>query len=186
MLSYRKKNTLAVRRSGLSIFSNELTKVTPAQRLAGCCCCYKREVFDEFSFDTNLKRWSYMEDLDFSYRLHKKYPRSLWAIPNSKIIHKTSNKARLPKKLSIYMTIMYWFYIFFKDVFEDSIKNLLAFIWAILGNVSITIATLIVKRKIKHEWWTLINILSGYAMAFKNLRNIRKGNLEFFNKNMQK
>jgi len=184
MLSYHEENSLRVRRSGMSVFPNSLTKTIPAQRLSGCCCCYRREIFNKLRFDTNLKRWGFMEDLDFSYRIYRCNPRSLYAIPNAKIIHKVSQKARLPTKLSIYMVTIYWFYVFFKDIFKDSILNLIAFTWALTGNLVAVTGGLIIKRKPKHEWWSLIHLVGSYAVAFRNLKNILMGKLEFFNNNL--
>jgi len=186
MLSYHEKNKLGVRRSGSSVFPNYLTKVISAQRLSGCCCCYRREVFSELSFDTNLKRWGSKEDLDFSFRVYKKNLRSLYAIPYAKIIHKTSEEARLPTKLRVYMTTIYWFYVFFKDIFEGSILNLTAFLWALTGNLVTNVGGLIIKRKPKREWWGLIFLFGSYATAFRNLRNILMRRLEFFNKNLNR
>ena len=185
MLAYREKNNLTIRRSGASVFPNNLTKVISVQRLSGCCC-YRHEVFSELSFDTNLKRWGFMEDLDFSYRVYKKYPGHLYAIPYAKIIHKASGEARLPTRLSIYMTTIYWFYVFFKDVFEASMLNLIAFLWALTGNLVTNVGGLIIKRKPKREWWGLIYLLGSYATAFRNLKNILMQRLEFFNKNLNR
>lgn len=186
MLTYYDENKLAVRRSGMSVFPNNLTKVTSVQRLSGCCCCYKREVFSRSSFDTNLKLCGFMEDMDFSYRVYKKNSRSLYAIPHAKITHKVSGDARLPTKLSVYMTTIYWFYVFFKDVFEGLILNLIAFLWALTGNLVITVGGLIIKRKTKREWWTLIYLFGAYATAFRNLKNILMQRLDFFNKNLNR
>lgn len=185
MLYYYDENRLAVRRSAMSIFPNRLTKVITAQRLSGCCCCYKREVLARLSFDNNLKRWGYMEDLDFSFRVYKTYPQSLYAIPHAKIIHKLSGEARLPTKLSIYMVTVYWFYVFFKDIFESSILNLIAFLWALTGNLACVLGGLMIKRKPKSEWWRVIYLLESYATALGNLKNIRMLKLEFFNKNLR-
>jgi len=183
MLTYHRDNTLAIRRSGASIYPNGLSKITKAQRLSGCCCCYRREIFKQFKFDTNLKRWGFMEDLDFSYRVYKKFPKSLCVIPYAKIVHSHTAEGRLATKMTIYMSTIYWFYIFFKDIFERSILNLVAFIWALMGNLIASTGGLILKRKPRREWWTLIWLLNAYIIAFKNLRNILKRNLEFFNKN---
>ena len=183
MLTYRAKNKQAVRRSGMSIFPNDLTEAINVQRLSGCCCI-KREVFKSLKFDENLKRWGFMEDLDFSYRLYKKYPQSLYAVPNAKVIHKRSVEGRLPSRLSIHMTNIYWFYVFFKDVFEGSMLNLMAFLWALLGNLVSTIGGLVIKRKAKHEWWRLIYLLESYAIALKNLKAILSLKLDFFNKKL--
>jgi GT2 family glycosyltransferase len=181
MLTYSAENKLSVRRSGMSIFPSTLTRVITAQRLSGTCCV-KRDIFTKFKFDENLKLWAYMEDLDFSYRVYKKNPDSLFAIPYAKVVHKHSPEGRLSSKTTIYMSIIYWFYIFFKDFFESSILNLLAFMWALLGNLIVTTEVLLLKRKPKREWWNLIWLLAAYLLAFKNLRNILEHNLEFFNK----
>jgi GT2 family glycosyltransferase len=185
MLSYHEKNRLKVRRSGASVFPNNLTKVIRAQRLSGCCCCYRHEIFGELSFDTNLKRWGFMEDLDFSYRVYKRNPRSLYVIPHAKIIHKASGEARLPTKLRIYMTTIYRFYVFFKDIFAGSILNLTAFLWALTGNLLILIGGLVVKNKPKYRWWELVYLIESYFYAFKHLKEIKKGNLDFFNKQIK-
>lgn len=184
MLSYLEENKLAVRRSGASVFPNNLTKVISTQRLSGCCC-YRREIFNELSFDTNLKRGGYMEDLDFSYRIYLRKPKSLYIIPYTKITHKISVVARLPTKLSIYMMTIYWFYVFFKDVLKGSIINLIAFLWALTGNLIVNTIGLIIKKKSKLEWWRLIYLLGSYITAFRNLKNIRMQRLEFFNKNLE-
>lgn len=188
MSSYLKHNTLGVRRSGASIFpyGYPSTAKIYAQRLDGFCMCYRQEVFDMLSFDTNLKRFGSMEDLDFSYRIYKKNPRSLYAIPQAKVIHKKAEKARLPRKLSVYMTTIYWFYVFFKDIFDGSIRNLIAFLWALIGNLVAQVTGLIVNRKPKIEWWGLIYSLESYAVAFRNLRNIIARRLYFFNKNLNR
>jgi GT2 family glycosyltransferase len=182
MLTYSAENKLSVRRSGMSIFPSTLTRVIAAQRLFGCCFCVKREIFTNFKFDENLKLWAYMEDLDFSYRVYKKNPDSLFAIPYAKVVHKHSPEGRISSKTTIYMSIIYWFYIFFKDFFESSILNLLAFMWALLGKLIVTTEVLLLKREPREKWWDLIWLLAAYLLAFKNLRSILEYNLEFFHK----
>lgn len=185
MLSYYTKNKRALRRSGVGMFANNPTEVMSVQILSGCCCCYRREVFNESSFDTNLKRWGFMEDLDFSYRVYMKNPGSLYAIPHAKIVHNSSEEARLPTKQRIYMTTIYWSYLFFKNIFKGSILNLIAFLWALIGNLVVNVGGPIAHRKPKREWWSLVFLLGSYATAFKNLRNILMQRLEFFNKNLE-
>lgn len=185
MLTYDDENRLAVRKSGMSIFPNSLTKVITAQRLSGCCCCYKREVLTRLSFDNNLKRWGFMEDLDFSLRVYKAYPQSLYAIPHVKIIHKRSENARLPTKLSVYMTTTYWFYVFFKDVFDGSILNLIAFLWALTGNLACILGGLIIKRKPAYKMWQIVYLINSYFYAFKHLKEIKRRNMDFFNKQLK-
>jgi len=184
LLEYYEKNKLTVRRSGATVFPSVLTRVISTQRLSGCCCCYKLEVFSELRFDTNLKRWGPGEDLDFSYRVFKMHPRSLYAVPHPKLIHKLSRKARLPTKLLVNMTTIYRSYVFFKDIYEGSMLNLMAFLGAMSGNLIVTVGGLIVKRKSRSEWFALIYLLESYATVLRHLRNIRMGRLDFFNKNL--
>jgi len=186
MLTYIAKNKQTVRRSGMGVFPNNLTRVITVQRLSGCCCCYRRKIFEYFKFDENLKMWGFMEDLDFSYRVYKKYRQSLYIIPNAKVIHRSSIRGRLPSRLRIQMMTVYWFYVFFKDIFENSIMNLITFIWALIGNLIAIAGGLVIRKKAKQQWWNLIYLLESYTTAFRNLKNIRMGNLEFFNKNLYK
>lgn len=186
MLSYLEENKQAVRRSGMNVSPSEVTKVIRAQRLSGSCSCYRREVVTVLSFDTNLKRWAFMEDLDFSYRVYKKNLGVLYVIPHANIVHKVSGQARLSTKLSINMQTTYWFYVFFKDVFEGSILNLTAFLYALTGSLVTTVGRLITKRKPKREWWGLIYLIGSYTTAFRNLKNLLMLKLEFFNKNLNR
>jgi glycosyltransferase involved in cell wall biosynthesis len=179
-ISYKKNNTLSIRKSGFSVFPSIVEKKVISKRMFGCCC-YRRDVFDHLSFDENLRKWSFMEDLDFSVRVNKLFLNSLLLIPSTTIVHKASLKASLPVKNKIHMTVIYWFYIFFKDFFGGSIINLLAFLWATFGNMIVTLSGVLVNRRKETKFRNFIWLLSAYYLAFKNLRNIRQGNLRFFN-----
>jgi len=187
MVTYYRQNKLAVRRSGANVFpySYPLTEEINAQRLSGCCMCYRRELFNELNFDKNLKQWGFMEDFDFSYRVFKKSPESLFAIPHAVIVHKGSTHSRLPSKTRVRMMITYWFYVFFKDIFESSILNLIAFLWALTGNLITITGGLIVKRKPKHVWWEFVYLVNSYFYAFRHLREIKRRNLDFFNNQLK-
>jgi len=180
MLTYFEKNKLQVRRSGQSILPSNLTRVVLSQRLSGCSC-YRRQVFEELQFDTNLKRWSFMEDLDFSYRLCKSFPRSLYAIPSAWILHKESAKSRLTAELALHMRTIYWSYVFFKDIFEGSMQNLCAFLWALVGNIVAVIGAHALESKTTRECWDLIYLTSSYLLVLMHLGEIMRGDLRFFN-----
>jgi len=180
MLSHREPNKLDVRRSGASIFPSYLTRVVTARRLSGCSC-YRRRVIDEFSFDTKLIRWGFSEDLDFSHRVHKKYPGSLYAIPNASVMHFSSTKARLPINLEVSMKTVYTFYVFFKDVFEKSAVNLVAFLWSQLGNVLMEAGKSVLETTSRQRQY-LIYLIFSYLLALRYLARILRGDLEFINR----
>lgn len=69
-----------------------LSKLIECEWLSGANSAYKREVFNYFKFDENLKGYSFMEDVLFSHTLFKKYPGTLFITPHAKSIHKLSPK----------------------------------------------------------------------------------------------
>ena len=151
------------------------------------CSCYRHDIFKELTFDTNLKSIGTLEDIDFSYRLNKKHPGRLFITPNAKILHKKSSKSRLPSKTLIYIRTVYSFYIFFKNMYESSITNLLAFLWRLLGVLIVSVGKpLIKKEKNRSDWQDIAYLLKSYFFTFRNLKNIRMLKLDFFNKKLQK
>lgn len=185
MCSYYKKDTSKIRSSGAYIFPlPAITKVIPTERLAGCCSCYRREVFHNLKFDCNLKRWAFSEDLDFSYRVSLDYPGSLFLLPNAEITHKLAATSRLPKKKAIYMQNIYWFYIFFKNMFNGSTANLLSFFLALIGQATSTFILAIYGKNIRYACWNLIYMGKSYVIALRNLQSILLRDLDFFNKTL--
>ena len=180
MMQYWEKNRLGVRRSGETIMPSSLTRPIIAQRLLGGAMCYRASVFKKYSFDTNLKRWSYLEDLDFSYRVQKGNPNSLYAIPQGKVLHKASPVSRMDADLLTQMMVVYRFYVFFKNQSRESIFNVPAFLLAQFGRLIANIIMLAMTRSNQHSW-QLIRFLRSYVWALRNLRAILKADLEFFN-----
>jgi GT2 family glycosyltransferase len=75
-----------------------LTKIINCEKLSGANMTFKREVFDEFEFDENLKKYSYMEDVLFSHSVFKKYPKGLYITPYATCTHKSSEAGRIESK----------------------------------------------------------------------------------------
>jgi GT2 family glycosyltransferase len=72
-----------------------LTRTINCEHLSGANMTVKREVFDEFKFDENLQKYSYMEDVLFSHSIFQKHPKGLFITPCAKVIHKTSEGGRM-------------------------------------------------------------------------------------------
>jgi GT2 family glycosyltransferase len=176
-------NVLKVTRSGHTVFPSKLTKTISAQRLFGCCQCWRREIFNHMLFDENLKKWSFLEDLDFSYRAYK-LNRPLFVIPDAVVKHKVSRVGRMPTMIAAYMSTIYWYYVFLKDFFEGSLANLIMFLWSLLGKVVLDVIGLIFGGNKRKATYALIWLLRSYIIAFSNLRNMFSGDLYFFNKNV--
>lgn len=183
MITYHAPNRLSVRRSGAAVFPSELTEVVSAQRLMGCCFCIRRRVLTEFQFDTNLKKWGCYDDLDLTYRIYRRYPGSLFAIPNVAVIHKHSSQSRMPSRPLNQMTTIYWFYIFFKDLSDESFLNSIAFLWAMGGALFWTVMGAFVNRDSQRLTATRY-LIRNYIESLVHLGAIRKGKLGFFNRTL--
>ena len=97
--------------------------------LIGMLQSYRREVFDEFWFDEKLwgqKVW--MEDIDFSYRVSRKY--RLFFYPDAKLEHyHTVNDSRERRMQFLYNHR----YFFFKNFYSRNRLYLIPHWWSILG-----------------------------------------------------
>ena len=187
-LGYPEENKCKVLPSTHNTYPYILTKVISCQWLSGSNCSYKREILEQFQFDENLKKYSSGEDLNLSYRIFKKYSSSLFMTPYGKLIHKTSQEGRIPKKELINMTQIYRFYHFFKLI-DQTIINRLIFLWSFVGSLIMTTAFSIMILIIKGSKSRLITVkytIGAYIICMRHLKEIKRGDLEFFNKGLRR
>jgi GT2 family glycosyltransferase len=151
--------------------------------LSGANQSYKREILEEFRWDENLKKYSWGEDLDTSYRIFKKYPHSLFMTPHAKLIHNTSQEGRHPKRDVIYMDVIYLTYLFYKNI-EQNLKNRLICSWSRMGQITLRITFFILKPS-KSKLTEIKYILGAPIYCMKHVREIKEGDLEFFNKRLR-
>ena len=178
-LPHTQKDKWTVLPSVADVFPIPLTKVIRSPRLQGCCS-YKRKVFKHFRFDEKLKKWSFLEDFDLSYRIHKAKLGCLYVTPYAKLFHKHST-IRLDEKTKTFIETVHRTYVFFKDI-EQTILNQIIFIWSMLGSMIVAVGRVILAGKSKRMRWKLIYLIESYLYTLKNLRNIKQQNLTFFNK----
>lgn len=81
-----------VARSGFHTRVTALQETTFAQWLPSGATFYGREVLDEFRFDEWFGSYSYLEDLDFSYRIGKRY--KLAVVADARFYHYPSEVGR--------------------------------------------------------------------------------------------
>ena len=72
-----------------------LTKTINCEALSGANMAFKRSILNEFKFDENLKKYSFMEDLLLSHSVYKKYPNDLYITPHAKCLHKTAKEGKM-------------------------------------------------------------------------------------------
>jgi GT2 family glycosyltransferase len=152
------------------------SNIISCEWLGGASSCYKKIIFDEFSFDENLKKYSWSEDVDFSYRVYKKYPGTLFFNPKVKYLHKLSKEGRTIGKERAFMEEVYNLYLFYKLI-PQNFKNKIIYIWARIGTI--------IYKLIKLRFLDIYFSILGTIFCLKNLKNIKKGDLEFFNKTLK-
>jgi len=140
---------------------------------------YKRGILDEITWDPALKKYSWNDDGDISYRVFKKYPKTLYMNPRAKYWHKGSRLGRNPPREIIYASEVYDFYLFFKNI-DYSSKNFFIFMKSRLGRLVLNIAmdcALLSKEGMTNA----ILRVHAFIYAIVHIRKIRQGNVEFFN-----
>lgn len=164
-------------------FPSFVDEVINCEWLSGANNSYRREILEEFEFDENLKKYSDGEDIDMSYRIFKKYPHSLFMTPYAKLIHKGSPAGRTPKKELVYMEKIYFLYLFYKNI-DQTLKNKLIYLWSGTGRVIFSIVCLILKPS-KSKLTEIKYVLGAPFYCMRHIREIKEGNLEFFNKGLR-
>lgn len=115
VLNYNHKNSCKLLYAYGTSYPDPLSKVINCQWLCGANTNWKREVFQEFQFDEVLSGYSFMEDVDFSYRVYKKYPHGLYLTPDARIIHRKSGDKKANRLGVRYIDHESAKYLFFKN-----------------------------------------------------------------------
>jgi GT2 family glycosyltransferase len=159
-----------------------LGKVIECQWLSGANQSYRRGILEEFQYDERLLKYAEGEDLEFSYRVFKKYPGSLFITPFARLIHNTSMQGRALGRELVYMREVYGLYLFFK-LFDPGLKSKLIYLWSRIGRLVLTLARAGLKRPpgISAE---LRYLLGAYYLCLRHLREVKGGDLEFFNRTL--
>lgn len=98
--------------------------------LGGAAMAYRREVFSDFQFDEKLTGYCYMEDIDFSSRVGRKF--KLLYQPMARCAHyPTTFKEVDTKELRKMLVVNHW-YLFMKNS-PKTVLHWYAFIMSIIG-----------------------------------------------------
>ena len=155
------------------------------QWLHGTNMSLKKEVFQSFCFDENLKRRSIGEDVDLTYRIYKHYPNSLFMNPRARLIHakpaEGNKKDPAATQLLIYSSMAYLVYIFVKN-YKQTIRNRLLFLWNLLGRIVEDCSLpLFISRDVKPFFWTVKSCIS----IANHLDEVESGDFRFLDSLIQ-
>ncbi len=182
MIWFYGRDSCWVMPSYCSTYPHEVTKVIPCQWLSGCNMSYRRAVFDVLRFDESLRRYSPGEDLDFSYRVWRKHPGSLFLTPHAKLEHRYTPSSRTPKRNLILIQMVYWRYLSLKNT-DGTIRNRLAFCWSSIGRVVMSLFRN-VKAQLSGELKEPCFLeskyrIDGWMLGRRHMDELRKGDLRF-------
>jgi GT2 family glycosyltransferase len=116
----------------------------PAEALRLCGLAFRRHVFDEFSFDESFHGYALKEDIDFSYRVSRRY--KLLIAPDARFRHlKAPGGGRIGVRAKSKMHVINNYYFFRKNL-EGTVAQRMAFAWAMLGRVLYELVRTAAKR----------------------------------------
>lgn len=121
---------------------------------------YRREVFDFERFDEALSGYAYKEDIDFSYRVSRRYV--LVQTPKARCDHLKSPSARLNSHGLQRMNLANQFYLHRKNMPQDLFHKA-ALWWALLGLFILNIGKAVQTR----DWGLVTGMIVG---AFEQAR----------------
>jgi len=134
----------------------------------------------KIKFDDNLIGYSFAEDKDFSYRVYKKHPGSLYALPDARLEHLESADGRMPHLKLYFMRTVYIYYFFFKNIKQTRLNKLL-FIWSRVGLLlNYSIPRIKFSPALQFDF-KLFKHIKSELFALKHLKELKKHKLEFFN-----
>jgi len=180
-LYHLERNCCRALPSGSVTYPYELGRTVSCQWLSGASS-YRKQILKEFKFDEKLKKYSDGEDLEFSYRVFRKYQNSLYITPYAKMIHKTAFSGRALGKELINMREVYGLYIFYK-FFNHTIRDRFIYIWSRIGRFLITLVRVAIRRP-TGGLLELIYLVGAYYLCLRHLGDIKQGKLEFFNQTL--
>lgn len=153
---------------------NDLQDVVQVDWLLGYNMSYRKNVFDEFRFDEWFEGYGLGEDLDFSYRVSKKY--KLVATPFAKLEHKYSNIGRSDIR-RYHSDLIFNHYYFFKKNMKN--RTIIPFIWADLGYIIYNISFFLIGL---NKLNNLLGIIHGnIRIVDEYLKSKRRRISLFFN-----
>lgn len=150
-----------IQHSGYPAFCNNPATDIEVECIPGVAAFFRSEVFSQFQFDENIPGPAGMDDVDFSFRVSKRY--KLIQSRKARIYHKYSRKARPPLSEHTYMMIYIHHYFFHKNM-QKSFLNKMAFWWSGMSDI------------LRATYWALKERnLEPFQGLFKAYSNILRG-----------
>jgi GT2 family glycosyltransferase len=119
-----------VRRGFYAEGVSEAAGVRSIEYFNGWFMSYRREVFDHERFDEALSGYAYKEDIDFSFRVSRRY--KLVQTPRARCDHLKSGASRMSSHQLQRMNLANQFYLH-RKLMPQTVRNRAALWWALFG-----------------------------------------------------
>ena len=131
------------------VYPHPLTKdIIPTEYMTSGTCVVKKEFQKKVLYDETLSDWAIQEDVDMSYRLHKKFGK-LYLLRERKLMHTFDLGGRVSSKKAIYSKIIYAGHIFRMN-FPQTPKYLIIFWWGMFGRMMLRAVPALLKPSKQH------------------------------------
>lgn len=162
-----------VLKTGQNTVNMDFKENTNVEWLSGCMVI-KKEVLKYFKFNSSFIRWSFWEDVYFSYQIFKKFWKSsLVFLPNMTYSHTPSPVNRIADTQKIRMMFLYR-YIFWKnEVYNWKIWNLILYIYSEIWRA------ILHSKLYKNRWEAYKKIVKTQIYILRNYKKIDNRDLDY-------
>lgn len=122
---------------------SEAAGVRKLEYMTGWFMSFRRKVFDDFRFDENLSGYGHKEDVDFTYRVSRRY--TLLQTPAARCEHYQTISQRMPSHHLMRMNLGNQFYLHRKNMPQDALHKA-ALWWGLLGLFVLNVGRGMFKR----------------------------------------
>lgn len=146
--------------------------------VGGCDINVKKDVFDYEKFDSQLIRYSSGEDLDFSYRVFKRFgEKSILFQPKAELVHNVSPNGRLARYDLMLMRRIHKIYFVYKNYRkEKNIIRIIKCMWYIFGCLIFNILKIF-----KGNYKSIFYFFTVEYQAMVHRQDIKNLNIEWMN-----
>ncbi len=177
-LSYPEKDKARIISAYGNTYPDILEKTINSEWLPGVNMAYKKEIFKEQLFDENFLGYTVGEDIDFTYSLYKKYPRSLFITQRAKLVHRVSLIERYPTEKMSYINQVDHFYFHLKNMNDSFIKKVV-FFWSLTG-ISIMRPIKFLLSRNETDYLKMKFFFTSLLYCLINIKKIKEGKLRDF------
>ena len=157
-------------------YATEVDKIMESQWFSGTNFSYRSHVLKSIAFDLNLVKYCEGEDIDYSYRVFRKFG-GLFTNPHCRVDHRAAETSRAIGMEFAVMQEIYGRYLL-RKLFPNSTRSQLKYIISRVGKLLLYLAEVLLGRQ--HA----ISNLKNYIWALK--RSIVNNDIHKFNEEIRK